>query len=244
MSEDSSVPKLSNREVRLHTEECKKAYGTERRRPVNIIKCLQSGWIPTRYGRKKLVYRVIDDEALGTKDARTEFADGLVTITVKRSVHDRAIWGDGRSRMTLAHELAHGVLHFGVPMYRATGAAGATELSDTNAAGSAEHQAKVFASAFLIDNDVASTLPSPAEISTEFGVSLEAAEICFEQLTEKARAKEHVRQANERFQGDMRPQEQQQLAYADRACPECQSSMLRISFGLLCLECGYSENSE
>jgi hypothetical protein len=67
MSDDSKVPKLSDREIRVYAEDCKKAYGTENRRPVNIIKCMQSGWIPTRHGRKKLTYRVVDDEELGTK---------------------------------------------------------------------------------------------------------------------------------------------------------------------------------
>jgi hypothetical protein len=244
MSDDSEVPKLSDREIRARAQECKKAYGTEKRRPVNIIKCLQSGWIPTRYGRKKLTYRLVDDEDLGTKDGRTEFAGSEVIITIKRSVHDRAFWGDGRSRMTLAHELAHGVLHSGVPMYRATGASGTTELSRITAAASAEHQAKVFASAFLIHDEVVVTLRSPADVSEQFLVSLEAAEICFERVTERERAKEHIRQVNERFQGDMQPRQQQHLAYSEKRCPECQRQMLLISFGFLCFQCGYSDNSE
>jgi Zn-dependent peptidase ImmA (M78 family) len=128
-------------------------------------------------------------------------------------------------------------------MYRSTGASGTTDLSRLSAAESAEHQAKVFASAFLIHEGVVVTLASPAEISEQFGVSLEAAEISFERVKERERAKEHVRLTNERFQADMQPPEQQ-LAYFERVCPECQRSMLRISFGLLCLECGYSENSE
>ena len=208
------------------------------------MKYLQCGWIPTRFGRKKLTYRVVDDEEMGTQDGRTEFAKGEVIITVRKSVHEKATWGDGRSRMTLAHELAHGVLHYDVPMYRAYGAAGTTELSERNAAASAEHQAKVFASAFLIHDEFASTLRSVDDISAEFGVSLEAAGICFERLTERTQAKEHVRQVNERFQTDMRPPAHQP-SYSEEACRECRNTtLLPIPFGLLCLTCGYHESAE
>src|SRR5262249_6793715 len=155
---------------------------------------------------------------------------------------EKANWGDGRARMTLAHELAHGVLHYGVPMYRASGASGTTELSRTNAAASAEHQAKVFASAFLIHDEVASTLRSALDISTEFIVSLEAAEICSERLNERARSKEYVRRANERFQAEMRPPPSQPNC-SEKPCPECKNlTLMQIPFGLLCLTCGYHES--
>jgi hypothetical protein len=91
-------------------------------------------------------------------------------------------------------------------------------------------------------------MSSPEEVSLAFGVSLEAASICFERVRrEKHRREEgaqHVRLVNERLQADMRPQKHQGLAYSERTCPECQTNLLRISSGLLCLECGYSESSE
>ena len=165
------------------------------------------GWIPTRRGRKKLVYSIVDDDKMGNHDGKTEFTKDEVTVSVKRSVHQKAVWGDGRARMTLAHELGHGVMHFGETMFRKSGAVGATDLSRTSPWESAEHQAKVFASAFLIDDEVAATLTSAEEISTEFLVSLEAAEICFERLAEEAehaRSAERVRLSNEDFQAKMR----------------------------------------
>ena len=57
--------------------------------------------------------------------------------------------------MTLAHELGHGVMHAaeGLVDNRVTGVGGTTELSKARASESAEHQAKVFASAFLIDDE-------------------------------------------------------------------------------------------
>jgi len=178
-------------------------YKVSNRRPVNIVACLQSGWILTDQGRKKLIYRILNDPEMGNDDGKTEFADGCVIISVKKSVHEKALFGDGRSRMTLAHELAHGVMHFGAPKFRAGGASGATGLAKNNALESAEHQAKVFASAFLIHDKQAAELENAEEISAEFGVSLQAADIAFRRLTaekERAAAALRVGRMNEEVQ--------------------------------------------
>jgi IrrE N-terminal-like domain len=169
--DDYLVPKRKNKEIRAEALSAKKFYGTEKRRPINVIRCLQSGKILTRRGRKNLIYKIEDDEVMGRHDGKTEFTADSVVISVKRSVHQKAVWGDGRARMTLAHELGHGAMHYGVPMFWNSDATGSTELSRTNAFESAEHQAKVFASAFLIDDEVAVSLSSPEEISAEFVVS-------------------------------------------------------------------------
>jgi hypothetical protein len=87
-------------------------------RPVNILRCLESGSVLTLYGRKELIFVVLDDSELGSAYAKTEFTKGVVTITCRRSVRDRAVVGVGRDRMTLAHELAHAVLHHSVPLFR------------------------------------------------------------------------------------------------------------------------------
>jgi hypothetical protein len=241
MSEDRRVPPLADKEICGSARATVHAYGASNRRPVNIIRCLQSGWIPTKVGRKKLIYRIVDDSEMGADDGKTEFANDSVVITVKRSVHEKAFWGDGRSRMTLAHELAHGVLHYGAPLFRKSDAAGATELSRINAAESAEHQAKVFAAAFLIDDAVASTLSSPEEISMEFIVSLEAAKICFERLAdeaERARSAERVRQINADFQASMR-KPTHRFNYTGDFCTDCgNATLIPVGVKLLCHTCG------
>jgi hypothetical protein len=191
MSDDYLVPKRKNKEIRAEALSAKKFYETEKRRPVNIIRCLQSGKILTRRGRKQLIYKVVDDELMEGRDGKTEYTAEAVVISVKRSVHQKAVWGDGRARMTLAHELGHGVMHHGPALFRNANATGTTDLSQTRASESAEHQAKVFASAFLIEDEVASRLSSPEDLSAEFVVSLDAAEICFERLVEEA---EHAQQ--------------------------------------------------
>jgi IrrE N-terminal-like domain len=177
MSIDKRVPARSDAEVRRIAERTKAEFGISRRRPVNILRCLESGSVLTLYGRKKLVFIVVDDSELGTADAKTDFSKGVVTITCQRSVRDRATMGVGRDRMTLAHELAHAVLHHSVPLFRLVGAAGATDLAQDGAHTSAEHQAKVFAAAFLIHDEDAAEMASAQEISEQFGISLQAAEI-------------------------------------------------------------------
>jgi hypothetical protein len=52
--------------------------------------------VQTLFGRKKLVFKVVEDEELGTVDAKTEFTADTVTITSKRCVEDRALLGEPR----------------------------------------------------------------------------------------------------------------------------------------------------
>ena len=183
----------------------KKFYETDNRHPVNIIRCLESGKILTRGGRKKLVYNLVDDELMAGHDGKTEFTPDSVVISVKRSVHQKALWGDGRARMTLAHEL--GAMHNGATLFRSSGAAGATKMSRSSPWEISRAPSKGLCVRLLIDDKIAASLSSPEEISTEFLVSLEAAEICFERLAEEAehaRSAERVQISNEDFQKKMR----------------------------------------
>ena len=200
MSDDWRVTGRSDEEVRAIAERMKAELGVSRRRPVNILRCLETERILSIYGRKKLIFHVVEDAELGKADAKTEFSVSVVTITVKRSIRDQAIVGEGRARMTLAHELAHAVMHHSQTKYRQVGASGATELARARGYESAEHQAKVFAAACLIYDEDAAKMSDPEEISVEFGVSKQAAEICFERLqkkAEKARSAERVKKMAE-----------------------------------------------
>jgi hypothetical protein len=91
--DDRRVTRRSNRECREIACATKEYYGFQRRWPVNITSILRSGKIRTLHGEKKLAYDVVDDNLLSDKDGRTEFSDGTVRITVKRSVDSQAGWG-------------------------------------------------------------------------------------------------------------------------------------------------------
>jgi len=246
MSVDKRVPARSDEEVRRIAERTKAEFGISRRRPVNILRCLESGSVLTLYGRKKLIFLVVDDSELGGAYAKTEFTKGVVTITCRRSVRDRAVVGVGRDRMTLAHELAHAVLHHSVPLFRVVGADGATDLSQDGAHTSAEHQAKVFAAAFLIHDEDAAKMASAQEISEQFGVSLTAAEICFERLKRKAerqRSAERVRKIADETIALLKrgPARQSQKTYLSDPCVSCHAvALIPLGVKVVCDNCGFA----
>ena len=92
MSEDRRVKGRSDEEVRRHAKNTKLDYRVDRLRPVNILRLLRSGSVLTLHGRKKLVFKAVDDEVLGKIDAKTETSKDTVTITCKRSVERDTIF--------------------------------------------------------------------------------------------------------------------------------------------------------
>jgi hypothetical protein len=241
MSVDKRAPARSDAEIRRIAERTKAEFGVPRDRPVDILRYLESGTVLTIYGRKKLIFNVVDDTGLGAVDAKTEFAKGVVTITCKRSVRDRAKMGVGRDRMTLAHELAHGVLHHSVPMFRIVGASGIAALAREGAHTSAEHQAKVFAAAFLIHDEDAAKMASAEEISEEFCVSLQAAQICFDRLkrgAERQKSGERVRKIADEAIAILKETKPQQ--YLDYPCTGCGlPKLIQLGTKVRCQNCGF-----
>ncbi len=245
MSIDKRVPARSDVEVRRIAERTKAEFGVSRRRPVNILRCLESGSVLTLYGRKKLAFLVVEDSELENVDAKTEFSKGAVTITCRRSVRERAMMGVGRDRMTLAHELAHAVLHHSIPLFRLVGAAGVTDLAQEGAHTSAEHQAKVFAAAFLIHDEDAAQMSNAQQISEQFGISLQAAKVCFERLrrqAERQQSAERVRKSADETIAILKgkPTEQSQKTYLNDPCIRCHANaLIPLGVKVLCDNCGF-----
>jgi hypothetical protein len=131
-------------------------------------------------------------------------------------------------------------MHLGAPKFRAGGASGTTSFSKNNALESAEHQAKVFASAFLIHDKQAAELENAEKISEEFGVSLQAADIAFKRLaTEKDRSAASLRvgHMNEEVQR-LFANPVAKLKYLDESCVGCgRKTVVMVGAKLLC-ECG------
>ncbi|MDI3560403.1 ImmA/IrrE family metallo-endopeptidase [Bradyrhizobium sp. Arg816] len=242
--DDRRVARRSNGECRCIAQNTKAYFGIKRTWPVYIGQVLRFGKVLTLRGEKPLEYRIVDDHVLGTKDARTEEIIGTIVVTVKRTIDSQACWGDDRPRMTLAHELGHAVMHAtpGTMDHRPAGATGTTSLSKLNASESAEHQAKVFASAFLVDDRRAAELTSPLEISTEFLVSLSAAEICYERIQierERAEAAARVLKSNEAHQALMKRSDRR-ANYLQAICPSCKcQTLLPLATKVGCETCGY-----
>ena len=243
MSIDKQVPARSDAEIRRIAERTKAEFGVSRRRPVDILRCLESGSVLTLYGRKTLIFNVVDDGALPGADAKTEFSRGVITITCRRGVRNRAEMGVGRDRMTLAHELAHAVLHHSVTMFRVVGAEGASDLAKEAAYTSAEHQAKIFAATFLIHDEDAAKMLSAQEISEDFGVSLQAAEVCFDRLRRKAerqKSAERVRKGADEVIALLRGTKSPATPFLNQPCIGCgRDTLINEGTKVRCLTCGF-----
>jgi hypothetical protein len=242
--DDRRVVRRSNDECRLIAQNTKAYFGIGRTWPVYVSRILRSRKVLTLRGEKPLFYRVVENQTLDIKDAKTQMVDGAIVITAKQAIESLAAFGEGRARMTLAHELGHAVMHAteGAVDHRASGTNGTTTVSKTNAAESAEHQAKVFASAFLIDDTRAAELATPMEIATEFLVSLSAAEICCERIQaerERVAAAARVLEANSKFQALMRGSEKKSN-YLQALCIACKrQTLVPLGTKIGCETCGY-----
>jgi Zn-dependent peptidase ImmA (M78 family) len=175
---------------------------------------------------------------MGEHDGQTGFGKGVITIDIKQSVHDDALLGVGRSRNTCAHELGHGVMHDGAIMARR--AISNITPKWIRPFESAEHQAKVFAPAFLINDTVAETLQTPEEVSIEFGISLESAKIHYQQILEsrdrKASEERVSRMAQDFRARTMAPPNA--VRYLQELCTACgRQTLLPLGIKFMCVTC-------
>lgn len=213
MANDYIVKERSNDECRALAKEARSRLAQGDARYLDICDCLTKGEIWTVYGIRRLVLEIKPDGEIGKDDAVTTYAAGAITITVSQSCWHGAKRGQVRHRQTLAHELGHAVqghaeMRADAPMARRQGAAGkyiapkdrpATYKSAEGlpAFKSAEHQAKIFAPAFLINDRIAETLSSANEIALAFGISQQSAEIYFKELTTRRNRKASARRVRQ-----------------------------------------------
>ncbi len=105
---------------------------------------------------------------------------------------------------------------------------------------SAEHQVKVFAPAFLINDAIADMLGSPEEISVEFGISFESAKIYYGELTalrNRTKTTEKMRRLAEELRESSAPQTAK-LNYLNDPCPVCGNRMLfPVDAKFMCQHC-------
>jgi Zn-dependent peptidase ImmA (M78 family) len=101
-------------------------------------------------------------------------------IAICGSVYRLAQRGDGRSRMTFAHELGHLVMHPGLVKLRSS-----NTLSDRRMKyfESAEWQARKFAALFLVPDHIAIQFDSADQLATACQISSQAAQIRFNETS-------------------------------------------------------------
>jgi Zn-dependent peptidase ImmA (M78 family) len=111
-------------------------------------------------------FEVRADREMGLMEGLTD--DQKPIIYLKESVNRALERGEGRARMTAAHEFGHLYMHSGAPTFRAF-STGYDPLSDP------ERQADIFAAAFLMPETGFRRCKTINEAMNTFGVSREAA---------------------------------------------------------------------
>jgi hypothetical protein len=241
VTDDYQVKPRSNSEVRRLAKRARAFFNVPDHRHVDVIACLKRPTIWTVTGEKRLNFQVRSNSEMGRSDGQTSYGNGIVTVAVKQSVYSAAVVGDGRARQTHAHELGHAVMHDGPNMARRELGNVTPNWLASEPFKSAEHQAKIFAPNFLINDPVAQTLTSAEAISIEFGISLESARIYFdEMMKERDRPKEAERMLHiaDEFRKSVL-HNTQEMNYIDEICEHCGKKML-IPLGVryLCHTCG------
>jgi Zn-dependent peptidase ImmA (M78 family) len=146
-----------------------------------------------KLGQFALITR--SDQEMGDAEAYTQF--NPPHIVVRNSVYRLARKADGRSRMTLAHELGHLVMHPGAAKLRSDfPPSNADELRPFE---SAEWQANKFASLFLMPLHIVREFTSASQLSESCRVSLQAAQIRFSEFGSVKSLPECITQSIERL---------------------------------------------
>ncbi len=116
---------------------------------------------------KKFSYEIVsDDELPASKHAETDIITGHIKI--KQTVYNRACAGEGRDRMTIAHEIAHylTICVYGFKLSRS--------FSKPQSFEDPEWQAKCFAGELMIPKHLVEKM-NPQQMATACGVSYDAA---------------------------------------------------------------------
>jgi Zn-dependent peptidase ImmA (M78 family) len=114
------------------------------------------------------VYDIQPKSEMGDNHGLTYPDDDLMII--REDVYLGAERGEGRDRMTIAHEFGHFVLHRNLPFARQVGKTTVVPYRDS------EWQANCFGGELLISAQHIGSCNSPAEAALMFGVTLQAAE--------------------------------------------------------------------
>lgn len=144
------------------------------------------------------VYEAVSGSRLN-EEGRTSYVDGTLVIGVREDVWQLASDGEGRARFTLAHELAHAIIHQdalraapGTEMFRDELCSVIRRNPTVRPFECPEHQANVWAGAFLVpyagvkefllQRDEAAEDCSIEDLAKNFGVSRAAARVRLNQL--------------------------------------------------------------
>ncbi len=235
---DYPVKPRSDQEIKRFAKRLREYFGVSNERRIDVIACAERRSIWTAKGERELRLELRPDD--GVDDGVTIYDQDAIIISIKRSVRHAAYMGDGRARNTFGHEFGHAVMHDGAPKSRRT--LGNDKFKFIQPFESAEHQAKVFAPAFLINDEIAERISSAEEISVEFGISLESAKIYFDQLTARrtrGKSAENIQRMADEARAVLSPTKAiAKITFLTEACSVCrQPTVFPIGHKFMCQTC-------
>ncbi|SRR5260221_5178749 len=174
MADDFKVKPRSTQDIGALALAWRDALGVPDAWSPNVVRLLEIE-VPKLVPEFALVVR--PDGEMDDAEAYTEF--NPPHIAVRGSVYQMALHEDGRSRMTFAHELGHLVMHPGAVKLRSAAALAETQIKYFE---SAEWQARKFAALFLVPDHIALQFDSANQLATSCHVSLQAAQIRFNEM--------------------------------------------------------------
>ena len=243
MSDDYRVDGLSNDKVRAAGKQARRFLGIADADYVEVLDLEGVTEIWTVLGPKPFQFRVAPDADLPRDFGVTSYDGHGILTQIPECIRRDASLGHGYARFTIAHELGHGALHTrklqqGATMpRRRLGNVKAEWLPKFH---SAEHQAMVFAAAFLINDDTARRLKSADDIAVQFGLSLEAARIYFEDMLEEMErpaAAKRVQKLAAAFKNSVIDKEKP-ITFLVDLCPACgQQKLFPVGAKFMCQAC-------
>jgi hypothetical protein len=174
MIDDFLAPPRSAKDIENKALDWRHALGVPDEWAPNIVELIELQ-LPKLIWTFALVVR--PDDEMGDAEAYTEFIPPH--IAVRESVYRLARHRGSRARMTLAHELGHLVMHPGAVKPRIESG---NKTSLSRKCDSAEWQARKFGAFFLLPHHIVIQFGSPRELAENCQVSLQAAEIRFQEV--------------------------------------------------------------
>ena len=159
------MPPLSLAQIRDSAARLRNILGIPEDSYVDIVKIMDN--LPDTFG---VVVEIVPIQEMGEKHGETYPA--AKKIRLREDVYDRACQGYGRDRLTLAHELAHLILHGPKKIALAR----VSENTRVPAYCDSEWQANTFAGEFLAPYRFARAMTEQS-IQSKYGVSAAAAHV-------------------------------------------------------------------
>jgi hypothetical protein len=237
MSQDYPVEARSDAHIRAIAKRVRSSFAVIEHGRVDLLATLHKRKLYTECGEKRLNFERRPDKELDGDDGMTVFVEGSVTIILSETSYRLLRFGVARRRNTAAHELGHAVLHQGAPMRR--GYQTSVNSSWIPPFKSSEHQAKIFAPALLIDDEIAASCENDEEISVKFGVSLESASIYMRDVRksdQRNRMAQKLREASELLTSE--DNNKSEMRFLPHNCPNCgPAKLFPVGVKYMCQKC-------